>query len=188
MELKHVDLPVEMQRAMAKQAEAERVRRYFHDFADGSHPVDPSASGAFDFSCPKDAPIRAFSVTAVSAQQVLPGGRLVYAVCSLEPQEGEDIISAFLDRNDGYRIDPPKPGELPDFVTSDERGWVRILPGTLESEGGLDGYPRAAHFPAVPRLGQPTQRPVLGAGELLGAIDRGLHGAWPPAVRTVDDD
>jgi manganese oxidase len=44
----------------------------------GSHPVDPSASGAFDFSCPKDAPIREFSVTAVSAQQVLPGGRLVY--------------------------------------------------------------------------------------------------------------
>jgi 16S rRNA (cytosine967-C5)-methyltransferase len=75
-----------------------------------------------------------------AAEWVSPGGALVYAVCSLEPQEGEDIISAFLDRNDGYRIDPPKPGELPDFVTSDERGWVRILPGTLESEGGLDGF------------------------------------------------
>ena len=75
-----------------------------------------------------------------AAEWVRPGGALVYAVCSLEPQEGEDIISAFLDRNDGYRIDPPKPGELPDFVTSDERGWVRILPGTLESEGGLDGF------------------------------------------------
>ena len=75
-----------------------------------------------------------------AAEWLKPGGALVYAVCSLEPQEGEDIVSAFLDRNDGYRIDPPKAGELPDFVTPDERGWVRILPGTLESEGGLDGF------------------------------------------------
>jgi 16S rRNA (cytosine967-C5)-methyltransferase len=75
-----------------------------------------------------------------AAEWLKPGGALVYAVCSLEPREGEDIVSAFLDRNDGYRIDPPKAGELPDFVTPDERGWVRILPGTLESEGGLDGF------------------------------------------------
>jgi 16S rRNA (cytosine967-C5)-methyltransferase len=75
-----------------------------------------------------------------AARWLKPGGSLVYAVCSLEPQEGEDVVSAFLDANAGFRLDPPKPGELPDFVTSDERGWVRILPGVLESEGGLDGF------------------------------------------------
>ena len=75
-----------------------------------------------------------------AARWLKPGGSLVYAVCSLEPQEGEDVVSAFLDANAGFRIEPPKPGELPDFVTSAERGWVRILPGMLENEGGLDGF------------------------------------------------
>ena len=37
--------------------------------------VDPSA---YDYSCPKGAPDRLFEVTAVTAQQALPGGRLVY--------------------------------------------------------------------------------------------------------------
>lgn len=71
---------------------------------------------------------------------VRPGGALVYSVCSLEPEEGEQVIEAFLAANADYAIDPPRPGELPDFVTPDERGWVRILPGMLESDGGLDGF------------------------------------------------
>ena len=68
------------------------------------------------------------------------GGCLVYAVCSLEPEEGETIVSDFLDANPKFKIDPPRRGELPDFVTPHECGWVRILPGLLESEGGLDGF------------------------------------------------
>ena len=71
---------------------------------------------------------------------LIPGGTLVYAVCSLEPQEGEEVISTFLDRNPAFRLAPPRPGELPDGVTSSAEGWVRVLPGTLESEGGLDGF------------------------------------------------
>ena len=75
-----------------------------------------------------------------AAQWLKPGGTLVYSVCSLEPGEGEEIIGDFLNANPTFAIAPPQPGELPDFVTSDERGWVRILPGLLESEGGLDGF------------------------------------------------
>ena len=75
-----------------------------------------------------------------SASWLKPGGALVYSVCSLEPEEGEAIISAFLDANPDFSIDPPKAGDLPDFVTPDEWGWVRVLPGPLESEGGLDGF------------------------------------------------
>ena len=71
---------------------------------------------------------------------VRPGGTLVYSVCSLEPEEGEQVIDAFLAANPDYKVDPPRAGELPDVVTPDERGWVRILPGMLESEGGLDGF------------------------------------------------
>ena len=75
-----------------------------------------------------------------AAQWLKPRGALVYSVCSLEPEEGERVVEDFLADNDTFRIDPPRPGELPDFVTPHERGWVRILPGLLEGEGGLDGF------------------------------------------------
>ena len=75
-----------------------------------------------------------------AAAWLRPGGALVYSVCSLEPEEGEAIVGGFLKENDGFEIDPPKPGELPDFVTPSPEGWVRILPGLLEKEGGLDGF------------------------------------------------
>ena len=75
-----------------------------------------------------------------AAAWLKPGGALVYSVCSLEPEEGETVISGFLDGNPDFEVDPPKAGELPDFVTPDERGFVRILPGLMESEGGLDGF------------------------------------------------
>ena len=75
-----------------------------------------------------------------SADWVRKGGVLVYSVCSLEPAEGEEIVIAFLRERSDFRIDPPNPGELPGFVTSSAEGWTRILPGLLESEGGLDGF------------------------------------------------
>ncbi len=55
-------------------------------------------------------------------------------------QEGEDVISTFLKANPGFAIDAPKPSELPDFVAPSPQGWVRILPGLLEQQGGLDGF------------------------------------------------
>ena len=67
-----------------------------------------------------------------------PGASLVYSVCSLEPQEGEEVIRAFLARHSDFRIEPPS--DLPQFVPISADGWVRILPGLLEEEGGLDGF------------------------------------------------
>ena len=68
-----------------------------------------------------------------SMQWLKPGGALVYSVCSLEPEEGERVVDA-----SGFAVDPPR--EIPDFVTPAEEGWVRILPGLLEQQGGLDGF------------------------------------------------
>jgi 16S rRNA (cytosine967-C5)-methyltransferase len=65
---------------------------------------------------------------------------LVYSVCSLEPEEGERVIDAFLTANPEFAIDPPRTSELPDFVTASPEGWARILPRLLEAQGGLDGF------------------------------------------------
>jgi len=75
-----------------------------------------------------------------AATWLKPEGSLVYAVCSLEPQEGEEVVTEFLEANPDFAIAPPEPSELAGFVTSHEKGWVRILPGLLESEGGLDSF------------------------------------------------
>ena len=73
-----------------------------------------------------------------AADWVRPGGSLVYAVCSLEPQEGEDRINAFLAQRPDYRIEPAP--VLVDGVIPHPKGWLRILPGMIENHGGLDGF------------------------------------------------
>ena len=55
-----------------------------------------------------------------------------------EPQEGEEIVQGFLSRNAGRRVDLP--ADLPGFAPISPEGWVRILPGLLEAQGGLDGF------------------------------------------------
>jgi 16S rRNA (cytosine967-C5)-methyltransferase len=75
-----------------------------------------------------------------AADWVRPGGTLVYSVCSLEPEEGEEMITGFLGNRREFQIAAPEPGELPGFVAAQPEGWVRILPGLIESEGGLDGF------------------------------------------------
>ena len=74
-----------------------------------------------------------------TAQRVKPGGRLVYCVCSLEPEEGEGQIAAFLDRAPQFRPDPIEVGEGGAPAQSRRSdGTLRILPHHLE--GGTDGF------------------------------------------------
>lgn len=73
-----------------------------------------------------------------AAQWVKPGGVLVYSVCSLEPQEGEHVIDRFLSERADFKVDAPD--QLPRFVHAQSQGWLRILPGLLEAQGGLDGF------------------------------------------------
>jgi len=74
-----------------------------------------------------------------AAEWVRPGGTLVYSVCSLEPKEGEQVVADFLARHDRFEVGGTGP-LLPAFVVPTDRGFLRILPGLLESEGGLDGF------------------------------------------------
>jgi 16S rRNA (cytosine967-C5)-methyltransferase len=66
---------------------------------------------------------------------VVPGGRLVYAVCSLEREEGEDQAAKV-----SLTPDPIRPGELPAGLAPTPEGRVRTDPGMLAQAGGLDGF------------------------------------------------
>ena len=75
-----------------------------------------------------------------AANWLKPGGRLVYAVCSLEPAEGEAQLDAFLAANPAFALDPVAADELPPGIVPDAQGRVRTLPGTLLDQGGCDGF------------------------------------------------
>ncbi|MCC5996933.1 MAG: RsmB/NOP family class I SAM-dependent RNA methyltransferase [Oceanicaulis sp.] len=69
------------------------------------------------------------------------GGRMIFCTCSMEPEEGEAHIPAFLARTPDAALDPVRAGELPglDGALAPE-GWVRTRPDMWAGEGGLDGF------------------------------------------------
>ncbi len=74
-----------------------------------------------------------------AARRVKAGGRLIYSVCSLEPEEGEAQVRRFLASHPEFKLDPVQPGEggAPPASLAAE-GWLRVLPHHLE--GGIDGF------------------------------------------------
>lgn len=74
-----------------------------------------------------------------AARRTKSGGRLVYCVCSLEPEEGEAQIKAFLDRTPDFTLVPIMGGEggAPDQSLRPD-GTLRILPH--HRDGGTDGF------------------------------------------------
>lgn len=76
---------------------------------------------------------------AAAARRVRPGGRLVYCVCSLEPEEGEAQAELFLKRHPHFQLQPIAAGEGGAPAASVlANGMVRILPHHLA--GGADGF------------------------------------------------
>ncbi len=76
-----------------------------------------------------------------AVQQLKPGAILVYAVCSLQEDEGLGRIEALLARDTRLRRIRIQPAELPgleDALTKD--GDVRTLPSMWPERGGLDGF------------------------------------------------
>ena len=72
---------------------------------------------------------------------LVPGGILVYAVCSLQPEEGEGLIAKVLKAGLPLARVPIAVEELfglPVEVT--DHGEVRTLPSHLADEGGMDGF------------------------------------------------
>ena len=67
-----------------------------------------------------------------ASRGVRPGGLLVYATCSSEPEENEAVLDAFLGSHAGFALEDPRvagarlPGGVEECL--DERGCLRTLP------------------------------------------------------------
>lgn len=64
-----------------------------------------------------------------------PGGALVYAVCSLEADEGEGQA-----RQVALAPWPIESSDLPASLQPTSEGWLRTDPGLLAEQGGMDGF------------------------------------------------
>jgi 16S rRNA (cytosine967-C5)-methyltransferase len=67
-----------------------------------------------------------------AASLVRKGGRLVYSVCSTEPEEGEDVVRDFLKTSGEFRIIESGPDFLGQFA---ERGFFRTFPHRHDMDG-----------------------------------------------------
>lgn len=74
-----------------------------------------------------------------AAKRTKQGGRIVYCVCSLEPEEGEAQVAAFLARHPDFSLSPIATGEggaPAESLLAD--GTLRLLPH--QRPGGQDGF------------------------------------------------
>jgi 16S rRNA (cytosine967-C5)-methyltransferase len=79
------------------------------------------------------------AMLANAALMLRPGGRLLYVVCSLEPEESEGAISRAAGlplRRD--QIAPAELPGLPEAITPE--GYFRTTPALWPARGGMDGF------------------------------------------------
>lgn len=70
-----------------------------------------------------------------SAQRVKPGGQLLYATCTLHPQENEQLLAHFLASSPNWRIKPIQT-EIPHQSANKPGTGIKIWP----HQGNMDGF------------------------------------------------
>jgi 16S rRNA (cytosine967-C5)-methyltransferase len=76
------------------------------------------------------------ALLAASGRMLRPGGRLIYSVCSLQPEEAAPRLAAA-----GLRIDPFRAEELPGLPEAiNAEGFSRTHPAMWADLGGMDGF------------------------------------------------
>lgn len=80
-------------------------------------------------------------ILSTASNYVKVGGRLIYSTCSTEPEENEEIVSKFLDKNHNFELE-----DLSDFIKerrlkvykSNQKKFFQIYPGLSDLD--LDGF------------------------------------------------
>jgi 16S rRNA (cytosine967-C5)-methyltransferase len=102
------------------------------------HPDLPWIKGAADVTVSAAA---AYEILESGSAMVEAGGTLVFAVCSLEREEAEEQIAAFLAGHPEFTRAPVTADEVfghGEWITPE--GDLRTLPCHLDGKGGMDGF------------------------------------------------
>ncbi len=79
---------------------------------------------------------------AAAAGRVVPGGTLVYSVCSFEPEETDEVIARFLSDHPGFKLESVA-GSVAETVVTPE-GFMRVLPHVHGCDGAFAARMRKA--------------------------------------------
>jgi 16S rRNA (cytosine967-C5)-methyltransferase len=101
------------------------------------HPDLPWIKGAADVNvCANEAA----ELLDAAAEMITPGGTFVFAVCSLEPDEGVEQVEAFLSSRKEFARVPVAAEDVNGHAEWISNGDLRTLPCHLSDDGGMDGF------------------------------------------------